>query len=388
MGRAGSSSGNSVLRSSARDTCVRLLESAGIAVGGTDASSIQVHDERMWELVFADRELALGETYMDGWWDADAPDEVITRILTADLREAIRPSPKLMAAMARAKLQNRQTVGRARRNAQHHYDIGNDLYERMLDERMVYSCAYWADQPDPVSNDLAAAQVAKLDLICRKLHLEPGMRLLDIGCGWGGLSRFAAERYGVSVVGISPAVNQVARAREVCAGLDVEIREQDYRQLTGNFDRVVSVGMMEHVGAKNLAAFFRQCGDLLAPDGMMLHHTIGSLVTKDHTDPWIDKYIFPGGLLPSMGQISDAFEPSWVIEDVHNFGPDYDRTLMCWLANVDAAWGDLPAYDERFRRMWRYYLCLSAAGFRARRLQLWQLVIRRTGRASRYEPVR
>ena len=342
----------------------------------------------MWERVFADRELALGETYMDGWWDADAPDELITRVLTADLREAIRPSPKLLAAIARAKLQNRQTLGRARRNAQHHYDIGNDLYERMLDERMIYSCAYWADQPDPASADLAAAQVAKLDLICRKLHLEPGMRLLDIGCGWGGLARFAAESYGASVVGISPALNQVTRAREVCAGLDVEIREQDYRQVTGSFDRVVSVGMMEHVGAKNLGAFFVQCADLLAPDGMMLHHTIGSLVTKDHTDPWIDKYIFPGGLLPSISQISDACEPSWVIEDLHNFGPDYDRTLMCWLSNIEAAWPDLPHYDERFQRMWRYYLCMSAAGFRARRVQLWQLVIRRTGRDARYEPVR
>ncbi len=387
MGRAGASIQNSTSRSAARDSCVRLLESAGIQVGGGDPWSMTVHDDRLWERVLADRELALGEAYMDGWWDAAAPDELITRVLTADVREAIRPSAKMVATVARAKLSNRQTLARARRNAQHHYDIGNDLYERMLDPRMVYSCAYWADQPDH-SRDLAAAQTAKLDLICRKLHLEPGMRLLDIGCGWGGLARFAAENYGASVVGISPAVNQVQRAREVCGGLDVEILEEDYRQITGSFDRVVSVGMMEHVGSKNLPRFFEHCAELLAPEGVMVHHTIGSLVTKEHTDPWIDKYIFPGGLLPSIGQIGRACEPSLVIEDVHNFGPDYDRTLMCWLANVEAAWGDLPNYDERFRRMWRYYLCISAAGFRARRLQLWQFVIRRTGRGARYSPVR
>ncbi len=382
MGRAGSVQG-----SAARDTCMHLLDSAGITVGGGDPWSMRVHDDRLWDRVLAERELALGEAYMDGWWDADAPDELITRVLTADLREAIRPGPKLVAAIARAKLANRQTVGRARRNAQHHYDIGNDLYERMLGERMVYSCAYWADLP-PDSDDLDAAQEAKLDLICRKLHLEPGMRLLDIGCGWGGLARFAAQRYGVSVVGISPAVNQVARAREVCAGLDVEILEQDYRHVAGTFDRVVSVGMMEHVGSRNLRIFFERSGRLLAADGMMLHHTIGSLVTKDHTDPWIDRYIFPGGLLPSIAQIGKALEPSWVIEDVHNFGPDYDRTLMAWLARVESSWGELPAYDQRFRRMWRYYLCLSAAGFRARRLQLWQFVVRPTGLAPRYRPER
>jgi cyclopropane-fatty-acyl-phospholipid synthase len=196
MGRAGSSSRDSVTRSSARDTCVRLLESAGIAENGPDPWSIRVHDERLWERLLADRELALGETYMDGWWDADAPDELITRVLTADLREAIRPSPKLLAAIARAKLQNRQTVGRARRNAQHHYDIGNDLYQRMLDERMVYSCAYWADQPDAASTDLAAAQVAKLDLICRKLHLKPGMCVP--GSMWRSASRTIAKSPAIS----------------------------------------------------------------------------------------------------------------------------------------------------------------------------------------------
>lgn len=368
----------------ARQLCVRLLERAGVPIDGPEAWSMRVHDERVWQRLVGERELGIGESYMDGWWDADELDEMLVRVLTSDIRGAIRPSAKLIATAAKAVITNRQTVRRARRNAHHHYDIGNELYAAMLDQRMVYSCGYWDS-----ASDLAAAQEAKLDLICRKLHLEPGMRLLDIGCGWGAFIQFATERYGVQAVGISPAAEQVAYCRERVAGPSVEIRQGDYRKVSGTFDRITSVGMMEHVGPRNLGAFFTVCDRLLAPGGMMLHHTIGVLRTKSYTNPWIDKYIFPGGVLPSLTQLAKAAEPTWVAEDVHNFGPDYDRTLMAWHANIEARWDQLPAgYDERFRRMWRFYLLSCAAAFRARQLQLWQIVYRRSGVADRYQPVR
>jgi cyclopropane-fatty-acyl-phospholipid synthase len=367
----------------AKNFALRLLETAGVPVNGTEPWSLQVRDERLWDRVVSQRQLGMGEAYMDGWWESDAMDDMLTRILVSDVLTKVRVGPKLAGMAAQSFLVNRQTQHRAAQNARHHYDIGNDLYERMLDERMVYSCGYWE-----TANDLATAQRDKLDLICRKLGLEPGMRLLDIGCGWGGLLHHAATHYGVTGTGISPAGNQVEIASRRCADLPVDIRQQDYRQLVGRFDRIVSVGMMEHVGPRNLPAFFSTCDRLLDEGGTMLHHTIGSTISKHHTDPFFDRYIFPGGVVPSLAQFNRAAEPNWVVEDVHNFGPDYDRTLMAWHDNIEARWHEIPKYDERFRRMWRYYLLSSAAGFRARNLQLWQVVMRRRGSAPRYVTVR
>ena len=360
--------------------CRTILERAGVEVGGTARDAIRVHDARLWDRVVAQRQLGLGEAYMEGWWDCDALDAMLTKLVAVEAARQLPVRPALVATVVRATVVNRQTKARAADNARAHYDIGNDLYERMLDKRMVYSCAYWRH-----AEDLDSAQEAKLDLICRKLALEPGMRVLDVGCGWGGLLQYAAEHYGISGVGISPARQQVSRARERCAGWPIEILEQDYRDTIGTFDRVLSVGMMEHVGPRNLRTFFDTCDRLLAPGGMMLHHTIGSLVSKLHTDPFFDRYVFPGGVLPSLAQFSESAEPDWVIEDVHNFGPDYDRTLMAWDANLSRHWEEIPRYDERFRRMWRFYLMGSAAGFRARSLQLWHVVMRRRAVAPRYQ---
>ena len=361
----------------ARDLGHEILDTAGIEVGGDRPQDIAVYDDRFWARVLADRELGLGESYQEGWWDANQLDEFIAEVQALDLRSLVRPKPALTLQILMAQTRNRQTVRRARQNAGAHYNIGNDLYERMLDGRMIYSCGYWHR-----AADLDEAQEHKLELICRKLHLEPGMRLLDIGCGWGGFARYAATEHGAQVTGVTPAGEQARLARDVCADLPVDIRECDYRDVRGRFDRIVSIGMMEHVGPRNLKTFFRRCDDLLAAEGMMLHHTIGSLESKNHTDPWFDKYIFPGGVVPSLAQISAATEKDWVIEDVHNFGPYYDRTLMAWHRNVTAAWADLPAYDERFRRTWDYYLLSSAGSFRARALQLWQIVFTRSRRRS------
>jgi cyclopropane-fatty-acyl-phospholipid synthase len=355
-----------------KEICLQILDSAGIPLNSPEPWSIHVHDERLWGRVISQHQLGLAEGYMDGWWDCQAIDQMLTRLLEIDVLSLLKPSLSLAGHFLKSTLLNRQTKSRAVQNAKHHYNIGNDLYSRMLDSQMVYSCAYWSN-----AKDLEAAQQAKLDLICQKLYLEPGMRVLDIGSGWGGFLRHAVTNYGVTGVGISPAENQIELARQKSVGLPIEFLEQDYRDVAGQFDRIVSIGMMEHVGPKNLKTFFHKCDDLLTPDGLMLHHTISSNVTKLVTDPFSDRYIFPGGVLPSLAQISGAVENRWAIEDVHNFGPDYDKTLMAWHANITACWSEIPAYDNRFQRMWNYYLLSSAAGFRARSLQLFQVVFRR-----------
>ncbi len=380
----------------AKSTGLELLSKAGVTVGGDAPHDIHIHDDRIWPRILRDRELGLGETYMDGGWDANQLDEFLTVVQTADLRSMVTPSPQLLLLGARAAIMNRQSKAGARRNAQAHYNIGNDLYERMLDERMVYSCAYWKDiagsdsavsdvstvgHDESTATPLDVAQEAKLDLICRKLGLEAGMTLLDIGCGWGGFAQFAAQRYQVEVTGVSPAEEQIIPARQRCEDLPVRIVQADYRDLDGTYDRIASIGMMEHVGTKNLPTFFDKCRELLDPDGMMLHHTIGSNDWRNTGDPWFDRYIFPGGVLPSLGQIAKAAHSHWSIEDVHNFGPYYARTLLAWNANISARWHEIPHYDERFRRMWHYYLMSSAAGFRARAIQLWQVVFTRAKRA-------
>lgn len=355
----------------------QLLATAEIEFNGPNPWDPQVHDKRFFARALRDRELGLGEAYQEGWFDVERLDQMLSRIVLADIKSQIKLSPQLLKVAASQVLRNRQTVKRASINASAHYDIGNDLFERMLDKRMIYSCAYWR-----WADNLDAAQEAKLDLICRKLHLEPGMALLDIGCGWGGLAHFAATRYGATVTGISPAIEQIKIASQRCEGLDVSIEQADYRSMTGSFDRIVSVGMMEHVGTKNLAHFFERCDELLVDDGLMLHHTIGSNDSTDRSDAWFDKYIFPGGVLPSLGQIAEAAQPTFTIEDVHNFGPDYDRTLMAWSERAEQAWPDLPHYGEHFRRTWHYYLMASAAGFRTRNTQLWQVVFSRVHRPS------
>ncbi len=364
---------------SSRDVAARILEAADIPLNSSEPWSIHVHNEKMWDRVISQKQLGFAESYMDGWWDCEALDVMIAKLLAIDVLNLLRPSPALAFHVARSYLLNNQTKRRATENAKHHYNIGNDLYSRMLDEEMVYSCAYWSK-----AQSLSQAQEAKFDLICRKLELQPGMRLVDIGSGWGGFLRYAVKNYGVEATGISPADNQINLALEKSKGLGITFIQQDYRDLKGQFDRIVSIGMMEHVGPKNYKTFFDKCDELLAPGGRMLHHTIVSNITKLVTDPFFDRYIFPGGVLPSLAQISNAAEIRFVIEDVQNFGPDYDRTLLAWHKNISAKWEEIPQYDQRFRRMWNYYLLSSAAGFRAGDLQLLQSVFQRVGQRPTY----
>jgi cyclopropane-fatty-acyl-phospholipid synthase len=362
-----------------RDLSQQILAKAGIEINGSQPWDIQIKNEKIWDRIISQRQLGLAESYMDGWWECAAIDVFLTKLLSVDATSFLKISPSLIFHTLKSTTLNRQTKKRAAANAKHHYNIGNDLYSRMLDPEMIYSCAYWKD-----AKDLNSAQIAKLDLICRKLELKPGMRLLDIGSGWGALLRYAVKNYGVIGVGISPADNQISLARERSSGLDIEFKQMDYRDLTGEFDRIVSVGMMEHVGPKNLKTFFQKCNELLVSDGMMLHHTIGSNVTKLTTDPFFDRYIFPGGVLPSIAQVSSSIEKIFTIEDLQNFGPYYDLTLLEWYKNINAKWQEIPNYDERFIRMWNYYLLSSAAGFRAGHIQLFQFVMRRIGERNTY----
>lgn len=359
---------------SSKDVAIKILMAAGIPLDSDEPWSIHVHNEKVWDRVISQKQLGFAESYMEGWWDCQSLDLMLTKLISKDPLKFLRPSPALVYHVTRSYLRNNQTKHRAATNAKHHYNIGNDLYLRMLGSEMVYSCGYWKS-----AEDVEQAQQAKFDLICRKLELLPGMKLLDIGSGWGGFLRYAVKNYGVEATGISPADNQITWAKEKSEGLGIEFIQQDYRDLEGEFDRIVSIGMMEHVGPKNYGTFFAKCDELLVCDGRMLHHTIASNLTKQVTDPFFDRYIFPGGVLPSLAQISRATEKLFVLEDLHNFGPDYDRTLMEWYQNISSRWGEIKHYDERFRRMWEYYLLSSAAGFRAGNLQLLQCVFQRVG---------
>lgn len=359
-----------------------LLTEAGIRLGGHRPWDIRLNKPGVAERVFGRGNLGLGETYMEGAWDCDRLDEFFHRLLRAGLQHKVRPA-RLILHMLKARLFNRQTDRRAWQVGEQHYDLGNEFYGAMLDPRMTYTCGYWRE-----ADNLAEAQEAKLDLICRKLRLEPGMRVLDIGCGWGSFMSYAAEHYGVECVGVTISEAQTAWARERYPGLPLEFRLQDYREVDEPFDRVVSVGMFEHVGHKNYRTFMDVAHRCLKEDGLFLLHTIGSHERSPGSDPWIDKYIFPNGEIPSLAQVGEAVDGRFVVEDLHNFGADYDRTLMAWYDNFNSAWPRFrEQLGERFYRMWRYYLLSCAGAFRARDLQLWQWVLSRNGLEGGYRRV-
>jgi cyclopropane-fatty-acyl-phospholipid synthase len=367
-----------------------LLSLAGLTLDGSAPGDPQVHDERFYGRVLAGGPLALGESYMDGWWDAPRLDEFFARVHQAALHRKLA-TPALAARVVLGRLRNLQGRRLSRRVAQQHYDLSNELYVAMLGETMQYTCAYYG--ADGMDQTLDEAQRRKLDLIARKLHLQPGMTVLELGGGFGGLAHHLAKHHQCRVVSYNISREQVEFARTWCDGLPVEFRLQDYRDAASDpaaYDRVVSIGLLEHVGPKNYRTFFEIAHARLRAGGLFLVHSIGGNISLATADPWIDRYIFPGGVIPSERQIAAAKEGLFVLEDWHNFGPDYDRTLLAWDENFRAAWPVLredPGMDERFHRMWRYYLNASAGAFRARELNLWQLVLSR-GDVPRYVPAR
>ncbi len=367
-----------------KSVLLEFLDTAGVSINGPQPFDIRVNDERFYRRVLSEGSLGAGESYMDGWWDAEQLDEFIFRVLRSDIESELRSNWRRLAAVAAEAIVNKQRKSKAGEIGERHYDLGNALFRAMLDERLVYSCAYWRN-----AESLDSAQESKLDLVCRKLGLSEGMHLLDIGCGWGSLAKYAAETYGVSVVGINNSKEQTQLGQAMCSGLPVEIKLQDYRDVTGRFDCIASIGMFEHVGPKNYRTFMKVASECLKDDGLLLLHTIGMAKGRRADDGFTEKYIFPRGVLPTIAQIAKSVEGLFSIEDMHNIGAHYDRTLMVWFDNFKSNWDQLRhIYDERFHRMWKYYLLSSAGSFRARRSQVWQIVLSKKGVLGGYQTIR
>ena len=357
----------------------RLLSAASVDIDGRKPWDIRVHDPRFFRKTVLQGSLGFGESYMDGWWDCDDIEGLFFRILSSRVDGRLTTFSGTMAKLEGA-LFNLQKPSRAFTIGKRHYDAGNDLFRAMLDPMMIYSCGYWQG-----ATSLEKAQENKLRLVFDKLGLRPGMTLLDIGCGWGGTARFAAENYGAKVVGITVSREQAELATQRCRGHEVEIRFMDYRKLEGTFDRICSIGMLEHVGHRNYRAFFETARRCLAPDGRLLVQTIGGNTPSRWGDPWVERYIFPNSMLPSASQIAPAYEPLFVLEDWHSFSHDYTLTLRAWRRNFRHRWPELKhAYDNRFQRMWDYYLQSFAGAFRARSIQLWQVLLSPSGIRGEY----
>ena len=364
-----------------KKTVTDLLESVDIQVNGSRPFDIQVHNELFYSRVLSGKSLGLGESYMDGWWDCESLDQFCYQMLRGRIDKQVKlKNPAFLAHVLKAYFLNAQSKKRAYIVGEEHYDTGNDLFSLMLDQRMNYSCGYWEN-----ADNLDQAQINKLDLVCRKLHLKPGMKVLEIGCGWGGFAKYAAENYGVSVHGVTVSKEQMDYAERSCIGLETKFEMKDYRELNTKYDAIVSIGMFEHVGYKNYRNYMEVAHRCLEGEGLFLLHTIGRNTPSRSTDPWTNKYIFPNGMIPSPAQISKSLQGLFVVEDWHNFGQYYDPTLMAWNENFQKNYESLKdKYDQRFKRMWEYYLLMCAGTFRARRNQLWQLVLSKKGLMGGY----
>ena len=362
-----------------------ILALAEVKINGSNPWDIQLKNNNFYRRVLSDGSLGLGESYMDGWWECDDLSELFFKILKADLEHKVVPL-KLLYMVLKSKLLNLQNRGRSARDVGYHYNLGNVLFQNMLDKYMTYSCAYWKD-----ATTLDEAQINKLKLICDKIYLKPGMTLLDVGCGWGSFMKYAAQNYGTNCIGITLSQDQVKLGSSLCKDLPIEIQIKDYRDVNGKYDRIVSVGMIEHVGKKNYRTFFEIMSKCLKDDGLFLLHTIGTLNPKTaNADPWTNKYIFPNGELPTVQRIAKAAEGLFVIEDWHNLGIDYSKTTLAWFDNFDRNWEKIKSknYDDRFYRMWKYFLLTQSGAFRSRRNHLWQIVYSKYGVQGGYTSIR
>lgn len=369
-----------------RRSLERMLAPLDIRLDGDRPFDVRITSDAFYTRALAGGLTGIRDAYVDRLWDADRLDELTYRVMSHDLALPYADRLSLAWAATIGRLRNLQTRTRSLA-VRRHYDLGDDLFRAMLDKRMNYSCAYWHE-----AADLDAAQEAKLDLVCRKLGLRRGMQVLDVGCGWGGFVKFAAERYGVTALGVTLSRDQARLAGEMCRGLPVEIKVEDYRDLASagrRYDAIVSIGMFEHVGYKNYRTFMETMRHCLNPNGLFLLHTIGGNASRVSFDQWMSENIFPNAMLPSIKQIAEAAEGLFVMEDWHNFGADYDQTLMAWYENFDRAWPKLrEKYGERFYRVWKCYLLTCAGSFRARENQLWQVVFSPRGKAGGYRSIR
>jgi len=352
-----------------------FLALVDIEINGERPWDLQIHNSKLFTKVMLNGSLGFGEAYMNEWFDCERLDIFFDKILSSGIYKDIGGIPRVIGNI-KSKFRNLQSVPRAFQVAEHHYDIGNDLFSIMLDKTMMYTCGYWSKEV----KTLEQSQIAKLDLVGRKLDLKKGMKVLDIGCGWGGAAKYFAKNYGVSVVGITISEEQASYAKKQCEDSEVEIRLVDYRKINEKFDAIYSIGMFEAVGYKNYKTFFKTVNKCLNKDGSFLLHTIGSDISTTHTDPWVEKYIFPNGMMPSPKQITKACEGFFAIDDWHNLDKDYDKTIMCWYENFTKNYKLIKEkYDKRFYRMWTYWLLTSAASFRCRSNRLWQILFSNEG---------
>lgn len=353
-----------------------LLLRADVRVGGDRPWDINVTDQRFFERVIRDGQLGMGEAYMDGWWDCKSVDEMSARFIRANLHDESIRDPRFIMQYLKNRLKGIGRKSLAFEVGEAHYDLGNDLFESFLDKTMSYSCGYWRD-----AKSLEEAQIAKLDLVCRKLDLRRGMKVLEIGCGWGGWARHAAEYYGVEVHGITVSKEQLDWARQHTDSLPLKFELMDYRDVKGSYDRVVSVAMFEAVGQSYFRIFMQKVAEVLKSDGQFLLHTIVSNQPIEAAQSrWLNTYIFPNGELPSLAQIMTAMEGLFVLEAAHHLDGDYALTLAEWDRRFVANWPKLSTkFDQRFYRMWRFYLQISQGIFKSRLCHLWQFVFTKDG---------
>ena len=335
---------------------------------------IRVRDRRFFRKVLLGGSIGFGESYMDGWWCCVDVEELLYRLIRSNIERASGFVVSALALKAAALLMNRQTRRGAKQVAERHYNLDTELFG-FLGKYMSYSCGYFKG-----TDDLDRAQEQKMDLICRKLNLTRGERVADIGGGWGEFARHAADYYGCHVTSINIADKQLAFARDYCKGHSVDIIKCDYRDLEGTYDKIAAIAMIAHVGYKNYRAFMEKLYCHLEPEGIVLIETVGRNTASTHGDPWASKYIFPRGMVPALSQLARAMEGLFVLEDLHNFGPHYIKTLRAWRRNFEAIWPKVASrYNERTRRMFDYFFQMSAAAFRARSIQYWHLVLTKPG---------
>ncbi|HVF37329.1 MAG TPA: cyclopropane-fatty-acyl-phospholipid synthase family protein [Sphingomicrobium sp.] len=330
-------------------------------------------DRRAAFKIASDPRIGAGEAYMDGQFVVEQGDIRDLILLVRYNAPWARPGPlkpkgvlRRTAAAVAGRLDQVNWQARSRRNAEHTYNLTRRLYELFLDEDRQYTCAYYRDP----GNSLEQAQLDKKAHIAAKLNLKPGMRVLDIGCGWGGLALYLHRHYDVDVLGIALAPDQIEfcreRAAEAGVSDQVKFELKDYRDLTGTFDRITNVGLIEHLGTPHYPGFFAKCRELLAPDGVMLSHSCGRMGKPGLTDKWTRKYIFPGGYIPALSEIvSEAERHKLIVSDVETLRYHYAHTLAEWYRRTTAARDEIVRlYDERFFRMWQFYLAGAEAAFR------------------------
>lgn len=350
-----------------------LLARAGVKVDGKEPWDIQVADQRFFRTVLTQGSLGLGEAYLRGWWTCNDLEELSYRLIRSGLYKTslLLPQP-VLANLLHATI-NQQSKEKSLRVAVQHYSLGNDVFLDFLGRHHLYSCGYFKD-----TDDLDVAQRQKLEKVCRLLDLRPGDRVLDVGGGWGEFARYAATQHGCEVTSINIADEQIKFAREYCKDASVEIRRCDYRDVTGRFDKIVVMAMLTHVGYKNYRGFMEVMDRCLEPGGLMLVESVGGHKSRKDCEPWINRYIFPGGVVPSLEQFDRAVAGLFARKALDEFGSSYVHTLRAWHRNFVQAWpAHRSRYDDRMRLMFEYFFLTVAGAFRAGYLLHWHLLFQK-----------